>query len=365
MDLLVRRDALGETRLDEAAPAPLDAGQARLRVDRFGLTANNITYAVFGDGMGYWNFFPAPEGWGRVPVWGFADVVESDVDGLPEGVRVYGYLPMSDEVVVEPVRVDGRGFVDGAAHRAPMASAYNRYVRTDADPSYDPAHEDAQLLLRPLFTTAFLLDDFLGDVLGDDDGLGARTVVVSSASSKTAAGTAFHLAERSAFDVVGLTSAANAAFVESLGVYGRVVTYGSEADELGAGPAAFVDVAGSAGVRAAVHRHYGDDLVHSAVVGGTHWDETVSAEATAGGPLPGPAPSFFFAPDQARKRSADWGAAGYEERLAAAWQRAVGWAEGWLQVERSTGPAAVEAAYRTVLAGATPPAVGHVLSLHG
>jgi hypothetical protein len=359
MDLLVRRGALAETRLDDDPPGPLAEGEARLRVEAFALTANNITYAVFGDGMGYWNFFPAPDGFGRVPVWGFADVVESSVEGLGEGTRVYGYLPMSHELVVRPTRVDEGGFVDGSEHRAAMASAYNHYARTDADPAYEPVHEDAQMLLRPLFTTGFLLDDFLDD----NDRFGARTVVLSSASSKTAAGTAYFLAEREDVEVVGLTSVGNVDFVEGLGVYDRVVPYGSEAAGLGAGPAVFVDIAGSADVRAAVHRHYGDDLVHSSVVGGTHWDEPPSAGGAAAGPLPGPAPSFFFAPDQIRKRAADWGAAGYEQRLAEAWRRAVAWSDGWLQVERSNGPAAVEATYRTVLAGSMPPSVGHVLSM--
>jgi hypothetical protein len=362
MDLLVRRDALTETRLDDPPPAPLRAGQARLRVDAFALTANNITYAVFGGPMRYWDFFPAPEGWGRVPVWGFADVVESEVDGLAEGTRVYGYLPMSHEVVVEPTRVDERGFVDGAAHRAPMASAYNHYARVDTDPSYDPAHEDALMLLRPLVTTAFLLDDFLDD----HDRFGAATVVLSSASSKTAASTAFFLAERPGVEVVGLTSAANVAFTEALDVYDRVVTYDDLAADggvLGDGPAVFIDVAGSADVRAAVHHHFGDGLVQSVVVGGTHWDEVPSGAGASGGPLPGAAPALFFAPDQVKKRNADWGGSGYEERMAAASRRTVAWADGWLQVERSLGPEAVEATYLAMVAGSSSPSVGHVLSM--
>ena len=359
MDLLVRRDALHETRVDDTPSPPLADGEARLRVDAFALTANNITYAVFGRAMGYWNFFPTPDdAWGRIPVWGFADVVEvgpGGVAGLTEGTRVYGYLPMSTELVVRPTRVDARGFVDASEHRAPMAAAYNHYARTDADPAHDPAHEDAQMLLRPLVTTAFLLADHLLDL----DGAGASTVVLSSASSKTSAATAFYLAEHEGTEVVGLTSPANAAFVEGLGVYDRVVPYGSELT-LGDGPAVFVDVAGSAGVRAAVHRHYGDALVQSVVVGGTHWDEPL---ATTGGPLPGPSPTMFFAPDQIKKRTADWGGGGYEERLTAAWHRAVAWSDGWLQVEHGAGPDAVVATYREVLEGRTSPAVGHVLSM--
>ena len=360
MDLLVKRDALSETRLEEAPPAALAAGEARLRVDAFALTANNITYAVFGAAMGYWSFVPTTDpAWGRVPVWGFAEVVESTVDGLAEGERVYGYLPMSHELVVAATRVNERGFVDGSPHRAPMAAAYNHYAKVAADPGYDAAHEDHLMLLRPLVTTGFLIDDFLDD----NDRFGADAVVVSSASSKTAAGTAFFLSKREGLEVVGLTSAANRGFVEGLGVYDRVVTYDDVAGGLPEGSAVFVDVAGSADTRAAVHRHYGDDLRHSAIVGGTHWDEPASDGAGAGGPLPGPAPSMFFAPDQIRKRNAEWGAAGYEERLTEGWRQAVTWAEGWLEVEHGRGPEAVQETYLRVLDGRSAPTAGHVLSM--
>ena len=356
MDLLVKRDTLDETRLEDAEPAPLVAGEARLRVDAFSLTANNITYAVFGSAMGYWNFFPAPDGWGRVPVWGFGDVVESTVDGVPEGTRVYGYFPMSHELVVTPIRADDKGFVDGAAHRAPMAAAYNHYARVDTDASYDAAHEDVQMLLRPLATTGFLLADFLGE----DSRFGAEAVVVSSASSKTAASTAFFLRDHAGLEVIGLTSAGNRAFTEKLGVYDQVVAYG-EVDRLDRRPVSFVDIAGSADVRAAVHRHFGDDLRHSAIVGGTHWNET-SSDA-AGGPLPGPAPAMFFAPDQIKKRVNEWGPEAYDRRLAEGWARMVPWAEGWLEVEHHRGPEAVRDAYLLVLGGGTPPSAGHILSM--
>ncbi|HVF31852.1 MAG TPA: DUF2855 family protein [Acidimicrobiales bacterium] len=356
MDLLVKRDALHETRLTDEPPPALADGEARLRIDAFALTANNITYAVFGEAMGYWNFFHAPEGWGRIPVWGFADVVESAVPGLVEGDRFYGYVPMSEELVVTPIDVGERGFTDGAAHRSAMAATYNQYARTSADPDLGPAHEDAQMLLRPLFLTGFLIDDHLAD----NDRFGASSVILTSASSKTAAGAAFFLAEREGLEVVGLTSPAHRAFVEGLGVYDRVLGY-DEVDGLPGGRAVLVDVAGSADARAAVHRHYGDDLARSVLVGGTHWDEQASPDAR--GPLPGPAPAMFFAPDQITKRTAEWGPGGFAERVRAAWSRAVAWSDGWLQVEHGRGPEAVQATYREVLAGRTAPSSGHVLSM--
>src|SRR3954465_15240306 len=100
MILEVKRDDLRSVRWNDAAPPELAADQARLRVDQFALTANNVTYAMFGDAMSYWQFFPADEGWGRVPVWGFADVEASNADGLGEGERVYGYLPMATHLDV-------------------------------------------------------------------------------------------------------------------------------------------------------------------------------------------------------------------------------------------------------------------------
>ena len=357
-DLLVRRDDLHELRFDEAPSRPLGEGEARLRVETFAFTSNNVTYAVFGEAMKYWDFFPAPEpGWGRVPVWGFADVVESTTAGVAEGQRVYGYLPMSTELVVRPARVDERGFVDSSEHRRPMASAYSAYSFVATDPVYDASHEAAQMLLRPLLYTAFLLDDFVAD----NGFFGASTVVLSSASSKTAAGTAFFLSEREAVEVVGLTSPGNVGFVSELGVYGRVVSY-DEVGSLGAGPAVFIDIAGDAAVRAAVHHHYGDALVFSSAVGGTHWD--AARGAGVDGPLPGAAPSFFFAPDQGRKRSEEWGAGKLDEAFAASWRRAVAWSDGWLEVRESRGEDAVRAAYLEVLDGGSPPSVGHVLSLH-
>ena len=356
-DAVVRRDDLHELRFEEAPPRPLVEGEARLRVDSFAFTSNNVTYAVFGEAMRYWDFFPASEpGWGRVPVWGFADVVESTVDGVTEGQRLYGYLPMSTELVVRPGRVNERGFVDTAEHRQPMAAAYNAYTSVAADPVYDAAHEAAQMLLRPLLYTAFLLDDFVAD----NDRFGASRVVLSSASSKTSSGTAFFLAERGDVEVVGLTSPGNVAFVESLGVYGRVVAYDDVAS-LDEAPTVFIDVAGDPAVRSAVHRHFGDALVFSSAVGGTHWDAPRDGGDEA---LPGARPTMFFAPAQGAKRAQEWGPAKLDEAFAAAWHRAVAWADGWLDVRESRGLDAVRSVYLEVLDGGSPPSVGHVLSLH-
>jgi hypothetical protein len=356
MDFEVNRADIHECRVVEGDPPDLAPGQALLRVDRFALTTNNITYAVMGDALKYWDFFPTsdPDAWGRIPVWGYAEVVASTNDDIPSGARVYGYLPTSTHLVVTPGRVDPRGFVDTAPHRASLPGAYNRYRRVDTDASEDPAYEEHRMVLWPLFFTSFLIDDFLDD----NAFFGAAAVIVSSASSKTAIGTAFLVQQRAPVGVIGLTSTRNVAFVEGLGVYDRVVPY-DDVDALGAERAAFVDIAGNADVRAAVHRAYGDRLTHSMIVGATHWDLPRAPAAE----LPGPTPSFFFAPDQITKRTKEWGRTGLDDRATEAWRRFAEFSDTWIQIRHGSGPDAVQSTYLDLVAGRSDPAVGHVLSL--
>jgi hypothetical protein len=354
VDFLIAREDLHRCRFDDGDLPALEEGQALLRVERFGLTSNNITYAKFGEGMSYWSFFPAPQGWGRMPVWGFAEVVDSKVGSLAQGTRVYGYLPPSSDLVVAPARITAQGFVDASEHRAKLPAAYNGYVRVDADPIYDADSETEQMLLRPLFFTSYLIDDFL-----DEASLfGARTVILSSASSKTASALAFLLSRRDGIDVVGLSSPRGAQFARGLGVYDHVLTY-DKVDALGSDGAVYVDMAGDAEVRTAVHAHLGQALAHSAVVGATHHDRMGDVPDS----LPGPRPTFFFAPDRVAKRTDDWGREGFESRLADAWRPYLRWCEGWLEVIEGQGAQALQGAYLDLLDGRIDPAKAHVLSL--
>lgn len=356
-DFLIKREDLRETRIAESDEVPeIEDGQALLRVDTFGLTANNVTYAAFGEGMSYWDFFPAEDGWGRMPVWGFAEVVESRHPDVETGGRVYGYLPPSNDLVVTPANADERGFLDGSAHRRPLPSAYQRYLLSSTDPFYSAGTEAMQMLLRPLFFTSFLLADDLAD-----GGLaGARTAVMSAASSKTAIGTAFLLAEQNQgeVEVIGLTSKRSEEFTQGLEIYDRVVTY-EDLDQIETEAAAYVDFSGDGKLRGAAHRHFGEALRASIAVGATSWDELDARE----GERPGPAPRFFFAPDRVTKRGADWGRAGLEQRVADAWHPFVAWVDGWLEVEPGEGFEAVERTYLELLDNKVPPRTAHVFSV--
>lgn len=354
-DFLISRKSLNETRFVDT-PLTVKPGQALLKVGHFAFTANNVTYGAFGDAMMYWNFFPAPEGWGRIPVWGFGDVIESQADGVKVGERVYGYFPMSTHVVVEPARATPMGFFDGAAHRQKMAAVYNHYTRTAADPGYNKAREAQQALLRPLFTTSFLIED----LLADNDFFGARDVVLSSASSKTSLGLAFllHQNRRGQVTVTGLTSKSNTAFVEKAGYYDRVVAYSAVPESNHDKPAVFVDMAGSGEVRMAVHKHWADNLKYSCAVGATHWDHLGQA-----GELPGPKPQLFFAPDRIKKRNQDWGPGGLEKHLSTAWTAFNASVDGWMTVVEGRGRSGVERVYRDMVAGKAKPEEGHMLAL--
>jgi hypothetical protein len=360
----VDRTDLQRTRIVSSPSLTLGAGEVRLRIGQFALTANNVTYAVFGDGMKYWDFFPAapPEptdpaeagAWGRIPVWGFADVIESSHGDVEEGQRVYGYFPMADELIVLADRVDESGFTDTAEHRQPMAATYNRYQYCSADPAYRDDREPQQMVLWPLFYTSFMIDD----LLGDNELFGAGTVVISSASSKTAIGAARLLSQRPGVRVVGLTSSANQSFVESLDCYHDVVSYDDLAT-LGGTEVAYVDIAGSGDVTAAVHERFGEHLVYSMMVGASHWDQVGQPTPT----LPGPAPQFFFAPAQIAKRTADWGREVLQQRVVDAWSRYSAWTDGWLQIVESVGAAEVERTYRGLLGGKVDPRVGLVCAM--
>ncbi|MEO5882393.1 MAG: DUF2855 family protein [Caldimonas sp.] len=359
----VGRTDLRRTEWQERPDKPLDPGEARLRIDRFALTANNITYGAFGEGMSYWSFFPTGDAsTGCIPVWGFATVTESLCEGVAVGERFYGYYPIADEVVLQPVTIDAHRFIDGAPHRRELHGLYNQYLRCSNDPLYRPDDEDVLALYRPLFTTSFLIDDFLAD----NTFFGAAEVLISSASSKTAYGLGFCLAARRAagggVPSIGLTSPANLAFTAGLGCYDEVATYAEVARLSPDVPAVYVDMSGDAALRLTIHGHWQDRLAYSCSVGGTHWEGLGNGKG-----LPGPRPVLFFAPAQGKKRVAEWGPAGFQDRLAGAWSAFLGRARDparpWLQVVPGRGRPAVESTYAALLDGKVPANEGRILAV--
>jgi len=201
--LLMNRVRFNKMYIDALAPPAAAAGEVVFALDRFALTVNNITYAVFGDALGYWNFFPTGvDGFGLLPVWGYADVVASRVEGVDPGQRYYGYFPSATHLSVHPGKGGARSFRDEAPHRKKLPEVYNWYQRTDDDPLHVTDTEPLHAIFRPLFVTAYGLADFLAD----HGFFGAERVVMSSASSRTGYAVAFSEA-RETFGLEGVSAA--------------------------------------------------------------------------------------------------------------------------------------------------------------
>lgn len=351
--LLIDQKDITNTRMESVTPAPLAEGQARLKLQSFALTANNVTYAASGFAIGYWSFFPTGvAGQGLVPVWGVAEVTESESDVLQTGTKLYGFFPLAEELVMTP-KADGHGMIeDVAAHRTELPAVYNRYVPVRGDGG---EAEHLRALLQPLLATSYLLFDWLMD----NDCFGAEQIIVGSASSKTGLGLCKFLAEPAGrnYRIVGLTSSRNKAFVEGLGACDQVLTY-DEVAEITSKSSVYVDMSGNAGVKAALHAALGDQLKHSAAVGISHWDQFNPAQE-----LVGPKPQFFFAPAQIAKRREEWGPGKIEGLITESWKRVAADASDWMEIKVHHGLDAASDVYGALADGSADPRHGHVIEV--
>ena len=209
-------------------------------------------------------------------------------------------------------------------------------------------------LLRGLFLTAFLADDFFAE----QDDFGARRVVVLSASSKTAIGYAQRAAERGLGEVIGLTSKAHCDFVRSLPWYDRVVSYDDIESIPVEGDVIAIDMSGNGAVLGRLHAHLEDRLRYSMAVGLSHRNAPPRPDV-----MKGPQPEFFFAPTQVSKRMKDWGPEDFQKRAAGALCAFVDGSRSWLDVTHSIGAEAAQRVWTDVVAGRVSPNVGHVVSL--
>ncbi len=353
--LEVRKENWSETRVvTETLDSELAENEVLLKVNRFAITANNISYAGAGDSLGYWGFFPAEEGWGRIPAMGWADVVASAHPEIAVGERVWGFFPFSTHLKIVAGRVRPNSFQDISEHRAQYAPAYSQFDRASANPIYEEAREDQDSLLRALFLTSWLVEDFLNE----SDNFGGEACLITSASSKTSIALAYALQERGSLTRIGITSPRNVAFCEGLGCYDKVVTYADVEELDGSQPVVLVDMAGNAKVLSDLHHLYGDNMKYSCRIGMTHYTEAGSMRG-----LPGAKPTFFFAPSHIQTRGKEMGMAGLMMQLGRSYYGFRLFSDSWLGVDRSFGPDAVAAVYQSVLSGGADPARGQVVSM--
>lgn len=358
--LLVNRSDFSDVQIAHQPEMDLAENCVRLEIGPFALTANNITYMAVGDLIGYWKFFDPKEygmdapDMGRMPVWGYGKVTQSKCESVEVGTQVYGFFPVAQHIDVKPIKITPLGFQDGVDHRLGLHAIYNSYTFTGADPSFSAGLESLQPILRPLFTTSFLIDDFFAD----NDYFGAEKIIIISASSKTALGTAFCLKNRGGVKLIGLTSDKNIEFVESTGFYDEVVSYDDIACLSSSAKIALIDMAGNGEVNGRLYQHFGARILYNCMVGKSHWQGDRPPKIEAGAP-----PTMFFAPDQAKKRIEEWGGAGFAKKMGASWLPFCDTAVNWLTVENFEGHADLLSAYHILLDGQTSPDKGQLFTL--
>jgi len=351
----VSRNDLSTFRVTEQETPGIEDGEILAEVERFAFTANNISYAVVGEKLGYWSFFPVQAGWGVIPVWGFAKVIETKHPEVGAGERLYGYWPMGTHVVMQPGKLRDDQLRDMSAHRAELAAVYNSYARTSGEAHYDPSMDDERMLLMPLYATSFCLYDFLVA----NEYYGATQVVVGSASSKTAIGLAYALQDDpGAPPCIGLTSATNRERVAALGLYNDVLGYEDLLAIDSEKPTVIVDMSGNGGMLSELHRHLGANMRFTSNVGLTHY------EAGRMGPdfIPERS-SMFFAPGHIQKRAEEWGPGEFQKRAYAFWHSVAIRSRDWLNIEHSHGFGSVQDVFERVRAGEVRPDTGLIVIL--
>ena len=339
---------LTKGRIVETPKTTVRDGQVLLKVDRFAFTANNITYAVMGDQLRYWQFFPPngdeSEKWGIIPVWGFADVTESNSDELVVGERLFGYFPPAKELVITPSRVTDANLMDASAHRAELPPGYNMYRRVSNEPGYTKANDNERMLLFVLHLTSFCIHD----LLQYNEWFGAEQIVIISASSKTSTGLAYGLASdrESPSDVIGLTSERNLDFVNSIGAYSSVLDY-QDLEKIDASkPTIIIDMSANTDVLSRLHRHLGDNMRYTSNVGLTHWDEPRQVEGIIRGRS-----HQFFAPDRIQQRMKDWGPEEFNKRSISYVANTTAKSRDWLKISELQGVSGLAEVYQDVCDG--------------
>jgi len=348
---------LGVTGTVEFPTSPLADGEVLARIERIALTTNNMTYAVYGDSIGYWNLFPANQsGYGCIPAWGYAEIVESRVSEIPLGTRVFGYFPIATHLAMKPTAVTSRSFVDGASHRTGTPKVYNLYEFQPQGP--DPRMDSLISLFRALFITSYTAEDYLAERLY----FGAEQFVISSASSKTAYGIA-HCLSDVATPKIGLTSRRNKSFVEGLGCYDATYEYEEMTDIDPSKSTVYVDLSGDDMLHRRVHEHFRDRLAFDCLVGSTQSTSFPERDRD----LPGPDPVFFFAALQLDSYKAAGELPSFMQRYLrderVFLERIADPRHPWMMLVEHSGLDDAPAVITDLHNGSTDPSVGHVFDL--
>jgi len=368
----IQKTAITQSRIvdNDLSNTALAQGQVLVKIDKFALTANNVTYAVVGEQIGYWQFFPPHkekadgsevdiQGWGILPVWGFADVVKSNCDDVPVGERLFGYFPPATHLLMTPSKVGSTSWIDGSEHRSQLPGGYNIYRRVESEPGYNKAHEDDRMLLFPLHITSFALYDFFQE----NNWFGATQLVMLSASSKTSTGLAYGVQNDTNKDnpaprLVALTSSRNLDMVKKLKVYDSSLSYDEIARIDASQATLIVDMSGNTDTLGKLHKHLGDNMKFCSNVGVTHWQNR------DGNPdIIRERSEFFFAPSQIQKRLQEWGSQVFEQKSREYLALSIGKSREWLKMTDVDDLEGMQAIFDDVCEGRVAPDAGLIVKM--
>jgi hypothetical protein len=350
-----------------------------VKIDKFALTANNITYAVVGEQIGYWQFFPPhahtstgeidTQGWGILPVWGFADVVRSQCEDVPIGERLFGYFPPASHLVMTPAKMGKTSWLDASSHRSQLPAGYNMYRRVAHEPGYNEAFEDDRMLLFPLHITSFALFDFFQE----NNWFGAKQLVMLSASSKTSTGLAYGVQDYAkkqasgeqavasapkAPRLIALTSTRNVDMVNNIKAYDSVFSYDDIAKIDNSIATLIVDMSGNISTLSTLHKHLGDNMKFCSNVGLTHRlemgksDDIITERS-----------EFFFAPSQIQKRIQEWGPQIFDQKSREYLALSIGKSREWLNMTDLEGLEGMQGVFEDVCDGKIPADTGLIVRM--
>jgi NADPH:quinone reductase-like Zn-dependent oxidoreductase len=376
--------------LRDELPA-LEQDEIRLRVDKVGLSANNLFYAQMGEApfLKFFAVYPLGEEHkhlANVPAWGVATIIESRNSEFSVGEQYRGFLHMTNVVQMKARRTDD-GLTAYGGKRDKLNPAYNGFVAVDPSGSSPIKGEgdksDLAMTSAPGGLSGFIMYELL-KMHGFYKG---NSVVLTSASSKLSLATAMLLQDDRQTGklekVIAYTAKSNADFVRSTGLYDEILAYDESLPDEPGLKHVLIDVAGDA----AIYKRSKDRFVKAFAVGGTHSNADASIFTAFG--LSGfckmfidmiapqamkswasrnlnPRLEMFFAPTVITQLLALWGKEAMDQKSDKALGQFVNAAieEGWIEVDRSENVEDIQAAYKNIVLGQVPPSHAIILSLH-
>ncbi|KAF8319458.1 hypothetical protein DL93DRAFT_2053669 [Clavulina sp. PMI_390] len=369
--------------------AQLKENQVILQVDKFGFSANNVTYGLLGEHphFRYFDFFPAPKTsltspktHAVLPVWGYGTVIASSHPSLHVGQRVSGYLSMSSYCLLQldppRARPSGKSSIEYTVNVALNGMPedrrpYRQLTFCETDFMWTPEREDEMMLYLPLFWTSYWMEDSLNQKAYRD----ARTIVISSASSKTAFLVTYRIQKRreAAFasgktfrpiKVVGLTSRSNLSFTRKLGFYDQVFAYDEVANITKVSrdirECLYIDVSGNESLNANVAKHLSPKLTVSLGITSVEGGNASSITGAQGNKADW---ESFFMPEWLELRVKELGPKKIKEMQKTAWGDLMEDCPSWVGIKTYEGNDDVLGAYQRTVKGGIPPNEGQMFSL--